>query len=44
MYTVYINDLPAYWEISEHQLKDIIFELVEINYAKSVKITWKRDS
>jgi len=44
MYTVYINDQIAYWEIPEQELKDIIFELVETNYGKPVKITWRRDN
>ena len=43
MYTVLINDQIAYWDIPEQELKDIIFELVESNYGKSVKITWKKD-
>lgn len=43
MYTVIINDQIAYWDISEDELKDIVFELVEINYGKPVKITWVRD-
>ena len=43
MYTVYINDKISYYNISEEDLKNIIFELVEINYGNAVKITWKRD-
>lgn len=43
MYTVYINDQIAYYNISQEDLKEVIFELVEINYGKSVKITWKKE-
>ena len=42
MYTVYINDQIAYWNVPECDLKEVIFELVEINYGKSVTITWSK--